>query len=109
MIETHGPFESVWDALEDDLAERERMKVLSDLMMDLRRYIEAQGWTKQRAAQRLAVTPPRITQLLRGRITEFTADDLIGMFGMAGRSLVISYKPSSRPPEVSRAGTRSVR
>ncbi len=38
-------FDNVWDALEKDPVERERMKLLAQLMMTLQHHIREQGWT----------------------------------------------------------------
>ena len=84
-------FESVWDAIEDDLAERQRMKVLSSLMSQLKQHIEAQGWTQKSAAKHLGVTQPRISDLMRGKINLFSIDALIGMSGYAGVKLEIVF------------------
>jgi predicted XRE-type DNA-binding protein len=50
-------FENVWDALED---------------------------TPSEAARRLGVTQPRLNNLLRGRIRNFSLDALINLAGAAG-------------------------
>lgn len=86
-------FESVWDAIEDDLAERQRMKVLSSLMYQLETYIKAQGWTQAVAARRLGVSQPRISDLMRGKINLFSIDALVGMSGLAGIKLDIRFAP----------------
>ena len=53
-------------------------------MMDLERYIKAQGWNQTEAARRLHVTQPRISDLLRGKINLFGLDTLVNMAADAG-------------------------
>jgi predicted XRE-type DNA-binding protein len=77
-------FSSVWDAIENTPAEAENMKLRSALMMDLERYIKAQGWNQTEAARRLHVTQPRISDLLRGKINLFGLDTLVNMAADAG-------------------------
>jgi predicted XRE-type DNA-binding protein len=77
-------FESIWDAIEDDPVERERMKVLSQLMMTLDRHIKKQGWTQAEAAKQLGVTQPRISDLMRGKINLFSIDSLFELLAKAG-------------------------
>jgi predicted XRE-type DNA-binding protein len=77
-------FSSVWDAIEDDPAEAEHMKLRSTLMMALDREITARGWTQAEAARQLGVTQPRISDLLRGKIERFSLDMLVRMVGAAG-------------------------
>jgi predicted XRE-type DNA-binding protein len=86
-------YESVWDAIEDDLGDRQRMKVLSNLMAELRLYIRAKRWTQQVAAKRLGVTQPRISNLMQSRINLFSIDALVEMTGRAGIKLDISVVP----------------
>jgi predicted XRE-type DNA-binding protein len=83
----------VWDALEDDLAERQRMKVLSSLLAQLQEYVGSQGWTQKTAAQHLGISQPRVSDLMRGKINLFSIDALIGMSGMAGIKLELRFKP----------------
>ena len=83
----------MWDAIEDDLGDRQRMKVLSNLMAELRLYIRAKRWTQQVAAKRLGVTQPRISNLMQSRINLFSIDALVEMTGRAGIKLDISFVP----------------
>lgn len=77
-------FASVWDAIEDNAVEAENMKLRASLMMALDRQIRTKGWTQAEAARRLGVTQPRISDLLRGKITLFSIDTLVGMLTEAG-------------------------
>jgi predicted XRE-type DNA-binding protein len=84
-----GPYENVWDAIEDDLGEREKMKMLSELMTMLEDRIKAKGWTQAQAARQLGVTQPRISDLMRGKINLFSIDSIVGMLGLAGAKLEV--------------------
>jgi predicted XRE-type DNA-binding protein len=77
-------FASVWDAIENTPAEAENMKLRSALMMALEEYIKRQGWSQGEAAQRLGVTQPRISDLIRGKINLFGLDTLVNMAVAAG-------------------------
>jgi predicted XRE-type DNA-binding protein len=77
-------FASVWDAIEDDPAEAENMKVRSALMIALMQHIRENGWTQTEAAKRLGVTQPRVSDLLRGKINLFGIDTLINMVAAVG-------------------------
>ena len=77
-------FESVWDAIEDTPAQAENMKVRSALMIALKEHIETQGLSQANAAKLFGVTQPRISDLLRGKITLFSIDTLINMLATAG-------------------------
>jgi predicted XRE-type DNA-binding protein len=77
-------FASIWDAIEDDPAQRENMKVRSTLMSVLTDFILAEGLTQAEAAHRFGVTQPRISDLMRGKINLFAIDTLVNMIGAAG-------------------------
>jgi predicted XRE-type DNA-binding protein len=77
-------FESVWDAIEDTVAEAENMKLRSTLMRALERQIKEKGWTQAEAARKLGVTQPRVSDLLRGKINLFGLDTLVNMVAAAG-------------------------
>jgi len=77
-------FGSVWDAIEDTLEEAANMKLRSSLMMAIEDHIRSNGWTQQEAAQRLRVTQPRVSDLMRGKIDLFGLDTLVNMLTSIG-------------------------
>ena len=77
-------FESVWDAIEDDPAQAENLKLRSSLMMALEKHIKTQGWSQTETARRLGVTQPRISDLMRGKIHLFSLDTLVNLVVAAG-------------------------
>ena len=89
-----GPFENVWDAvLEDDPAEREHQKMLSDLSIAIRKRIKAKGWTQKEAAKQMGVTQPRVSDLMRDKLDLFSIDSLVAMAGRAGIRVKLSFTP----------------
>lgn len=77
-------FDNVWDAIEDDPATRENLKLRSGLMVALTQHIRREGMTQGQAAKRLGVTEPRISNLMRGKINAFSLDLLVRMATSAG-------------------------
>jgi predicted XRE-type DNA-binding protein len=71
------------------------MKMLSGMMMMLTRHIKAQGWTQKEAAKRLGVTQPRISDLMRGKISLFSIDALVVMLNKAGVRLEVTYRDAA--------------
>jgi predicted XRE-type DNA-binding protein len=84
MMKKGRTFASVWDALEDSPTEAANMKLRSDLMSAVRQAVAAWGVSQVEAAKRLHVTQPRLNDLLRGRISKFSLDALVGLAGRAG-------------------------
>jgi predicted XRE-type DNA-binding protein len=70
----------------------------AQLMAALRRFIEKQRLTQAEAARRLKVTQPRVSDLIRGKISRFSLDTLVTMSSDAGLEvdLRITAKPVSR-------------
>lgn len=77
-------YASVWDAIENTPAEAENLKLRSALMMALEEHIKRKGWSQSEAAQRFGVTQPRVSDLMRGKITLFGLDTLVNMAVAAG-------------------------
>lgn len=77
-------FASVWDALEDSPAEAAGMRLRSDLMIALKEVVTSWDEEQAQSARRLDVTQPRLDDLLRGRIGEFSLDALIVLAARAG-------------------------
>ncbi len=77
-------FASVWDAIEDTQAEAENLKIRSALMIALKLKIEQEKLSQANAAKLFGVTQPRISDLLRGKISLFSVDTLINMLAAAG-------------------------
>lgn len=64
--------------------EAANLKIRADLMLDVRAFIEQQGWTQAQAAAFFQETQPRISNLMNGDIGRFSVDKLINMLSRAG-------------------------
>jgi len=85
-------FASVWDALEDSPAEAANMRLRSELMIAIRQAVAEWGGTQVSAAQRLEVTQPRLNDLLRGRINNFSLDALTVLAARAGLNVRVQIE-----------------
>ena len=77
-------FSNVWDALENSPAEAVSMIMRSNLLIAIEQRVRSWQVTQAEAARRLGITQPRLNDLLRGRITNFSLDALIDLAGRAG-------------------------
>jgi len=77
-------FANVWDALEDTPQEAASMSMRSNLLIAIEQRVRSWNVTQVEAAKRLGVTQPRLNDLLRGRITNFSLDTLINLATQAG-------------------------
>ena len=78
-----------------DIEEAANLKVRADLMIDLRNFIEAKGWTQSEAAAFFGETQPRISNLMSGEIARFSVDKLIVMLTRAGMQIDILVTPQA--------------
>lgn len=88
-------YTSVWDAIGDTPAEAANMKLRAKVMMALAEHIAAQGWSQAEAARQLAVTQPRISDLMRGKIGLFGLDTLVNMLDAAGLRLQVCVEKAA--------------
>jgi predicted XRE-type DNA-binding protein len=77
-------FENVWDALEDTPSEATNMSMRSNLLIAIENQVRSWKVTQAEAARRLGITQPRLNDLLRGRITNFSLDALINLASASG-------------------------
>ena len=72
-------FASVWDAIEDSPEKAANLKVRSELITKIKALIRLNGWTQSKAASLCGQTQPRISDLLRGRVSRFSLDTLVNI------------------------------
>jgi predicted XRE-type DNA-binding protein len=77
-------FNSIWDAIENTPEEAANMKLRSVLMMALKEHITRSGLNQSQAAKMLGITQPRVSDLMRGKISLFGLDALVNMATKAG-------------------------
>ena len=73
-------------------AEAENLRARSLMMIQLVSIIRRQGWTQTQAAKVLAVTQPRVCDLMCGKIDRFSVDSLIELFGRCGMTIAFSAR-----------------
>lgn len=60
-------------------AEAAHLLIRTDLMLEIERALKARGLTQAKAAKLLKVSQPRVSDLMRGRIEQFSIDALVEM------------------------------
>lgn len=74
--------------------EAANLKLRAMLMIEIEKYIQEKRLTQKRAAERLGVTQPRISNLMRGKIELFSVDTLITMLTHAGLKVDVRVRRS---------------
>ena len=88
-------FASVWDAIEATPEEAENMRLRSILMMALKNHLTGTGMSQAQAAKLLGVTQPRVSDLMRGKISLFGLDALVNMATAAGLQIELRVLESA--------------
>jgi predicted XRE-type DNA-binding protein len=68
----------------------------SKMMTALRQFIQKEGLTQAEAAKLLNVTQPRISDLVRGKLSRFSLDTLVNMLTDAGLEVDFRIKAAPR-------------
>ncbi|MCK9381095.1 MAG: XRE family transcriptional regulator [Sulfuritalea sp.] len=75
-----------------DAEEAQNLQMRSQAMMAVENWYKASGLTQAKAAQALGITQPRLNQLLKGKIGEFSLDALVNMATRAGMRVGLTIK-----------------
>ena len=88
-------FDNVWDAIEDSAEEAATMTVRSNLMIAIKEQVRSWNMTQANAARRLAITQPRLSDLLSGKINKFSLDTLLTLATRAGLRVKIDVRSAA--------------
>jgi predicted XRE-type DNA-binding protein len=72
------------------LSNSENLKLRAQLMLEVRRYIEENELTQEKAAQLLGTTQSRVRDVLLGRIDKCSLEKLVRLLGKVGRDVQIT-------------------
>ena len=76
-----------------DAEEAQNLLLRSQTMMVISKWFEASGLTQVAAAKTLGLTQPRLNQMLKGKIGEFSLDALVNMATRAGMRVGLTIRP----------------
>jgi predicted XRE-type DNA-binding protein len=63
--------------------------------------IEKKGWTQAQTAERTGLDQPKVSRLLRGQLSGFSADRLFAILNRLGHSVEVRISAKERPAEKS--------
>ncbi|MDO8773577.1 MAG: helix-turn-helix transcriptional regulator [Burkholderiaceae bacterium] len=84
---------NIFSDLGFDVEEAQNLLLRSQTMMVISKWFEDSGLTQAAAAKTLGLTQPRLNQLLKGRIGEFSLDALVNMATRAGMRVGLTIRP----------------
>ena len=73
----------------------------AQLATRIAQLIEKKGWTQAQTAERTALDQPKVSRLLRGQLSGFSADRLFAILNRIGHSVEVRISPQERAPEKS--------
>ena len=76
-----------------DPQEAQNLLLRSQTMMVITQWFENSGLTQSAAAKTLGLTQPRLNQLLKGKIGEFSLDALVNLATCAGMRVGLTIRP----------------
>lgn len=77
-------FGNVFDALADTPEQSANLTARAELMQEIAKLIKSKAWTQEEAAKHCGVTQPRVSDLLRGRVSKFSLDALVNISSALG-------------------------
>lgn len=78
----------------------------AELAAKIAQLIQQKGWTQAQTAERTALDQPKISRLLRGQLSGFSADRLFAILNRLGHSVEVRISATERAPE--RSHTRVI-
>ncbi len=87
-------FATVWDALMDTPVQAANLRARAELMQKICNLIQKKGWAQTEAAVHCGVTQPRINELLRGRVSNFSLDALVNIATALGQRVELDLQPA---------------
>lgn len=84
---------NIFSDLGFDVEEAQNLLLRSQTMIAISKWFEDSGLTQATAAKTLGLTQPRLNQLLKGKIGEFSLDALVNMATRAGMRVGLTIRP----------------
>ncbi len=69
------------------------------LATKIAQLIEEKGWTQTQTAEHIGLDQPKVSHLLRGRLSGFSADRLIAILNRLGHSVEVRISAKERTPK----------
>lgn len=83
------------------LEDAEQLLLKAELASRIGQLLEKRGWTQAQIAERTGLDQPKVSRLLRGQLSGFSADRLFAILNRLGHSVEVRISPKERAPEKS--------
>lgn len=91
-VEVHRGSGSVFADL--GLADAERLKIRTGLVIEIRQAMKSRGLTQQEAAKRMGITQPKVSELVRGNFANLSERKRMDCPTRLGYDIEIKVRPA---------------
>ena len=79
------------------LPDADKLKIKSGLVIEIRKAMRRLGLTQQEAAKRMGITQPKVSDMMRGDLSNLSERKLMDCLNRLGYDIEIKVKPASAP------------
>ena len=79
------------------LADAEKLKIKTGLVIEIRKAMKNLGLTQQEAAKRMGITQPKVSDMMRGDFTNLSERKLMDCLNRLGYDIEIKVRPALAP------------
>jgi predicted XRE-type DNA-binding protein len=77
-----------------DLANADKLKIKTGLVIEIRKAMRNRGLTQQEAAKRMGITQPKVSDMMRGDFTNLSERKLMDCLTRLGYDIEINVRPA---------------
>lgn len=79
------------------LADAEKLKIKTGLVIEIRKAMRTQGLTQQAAAKCMGLSQPKVSDMMRGDFSNLSERKLMDCLTRLGYDIEIKVKPAAQP------------
>jgi len=76
------------------LADAEKLRIKTGLVIEIRKAVRSQGLTQQEAAKRMGITQPKVSDMVRGEFSNLSERKLMDCLTRLGYDIEIKVRPA---------------
>ncbi len=77
------------------LADAEKLKIKTGLVIEIRKAMKSRSLTQQEAAKRMGITQPKVSDMMRGDFTNLSERKLMDCLTRLGYDIEIKLRPTN--------------
>ncbi|AKM33488.1 XRE family transcriptional regulator (plasmid) [Pandoraea faecigallinarum] len=77
--------------------EAQKLKIKTGLVIEIRKAMRALGLTQQAAAERMGISQPKVSGMMRGDFTNLSERKLMDCLNRLGYDIEIKVRPAAEP------------